>query len=239
MIVRGKANKMTNKSQDKRGRMHLKLFTIALILSIFIFLFGVLLGNYIANQQLSVFKETEEKFLVYLVALEMRDNILAEDNICSTDINDLFEEKVRLGQMLTELERRLGKEDADVMKKKGIYELLEIKTLQNLENIKQKCDKNFDIVLFFYTNKKTDIRGSADGSDDQGKVLDQIVHDTRDSMGRETVFVLSFDVNSNNLATKALMQKYNITEVPSLIINGDNYGYLVKDELELIIQKPN
>ena len=231
--------KVVNKNQDKKGRTHLKLFTLALILSIFIFLFGVLLGNYIATQQLNIFKQTEEKFLVYLTALEMRDSILAEEDLCLTNINDLFEEKVKLGQMLTELERRLGKEDKQVMDKKEIYELLEIKTLQNLENIKQKCDKNFDIILFFYTNKKEDPKGSIYGSDDQGKILDQIVYDTRDSNGKETVFVLVFDANSNNLATKALMQKYNITVVPSLVINGNRYNYTLKDDIELIIQKPS
>jgi len=231
--------KVVNKNQDKKGRTHLKLFTLALILSIFIFLFGVLLGNYIATQQLNIFKQTEEKFLVYLTALEMRDSILAEEDLCLTNINDLFEEKVKLGQMLTELERRLGKEDKQVMDKKEIYELLEIKTLQNLENIKQKCDKNFDIILFFYTNKKEDPKGSIYGGDDQGKILDQIVYDTRDSNGKETVFVLVFDANSNNLATKALMQKYNITVVPSLVINGNRYNYTLKDDIELIIQKPS
>ena len=231
--------KVVNKNQDKKGRTHLKLFTLALILSIFIFLFGVLLGNYIATQQLNIFKQTEEKFLVYLTALEMRDSILAEEDLCLTNINDLFEEKVKLGQMLTELERRLGKEDKQVMDKKEIYELLEIKTLQNLENIKQKCDKNFDIILFFYTNKKEDPKGSIYGGDDQGKILDQIVYDTRDSNGKETVFVLVFDANSNNLATKALMQKYNITAVPSLVINGNRYNYTLKDDIELIIQKPS
>ena len=231
--------KVVNKNQDKKGRTHLKLFTLALILSIFIFLFGVLLGNYIATQQLNIFKQTEEKFLVYLTALEMRDSILAEEDLCLTNIKDLFEEKVKLGQMLTELERRLGKEDKQVMDKKEIYELLEIKTLQNLENIKQKCDKNFDIILFFYTNKKEDPKGSIYGSDDQGKILDQIVYDTRDSNGKETVFVLVFDANSNNLATKALMQKYNITVVPSLVINGNRYNYTLKDDIELIIQKPS
>ena len=231
--------KVVNKNQDKKGRTHLKLFTLALILSIFIFLFGVLLGNYIATQQLNIFKQTEEKFLVYLTALEMRDSILAEEDLCLTNIKDLFEEKVKLGQMLTELERRLGKEDKQVMDKKEIYELLEIKTLQNLENIKQKCDKNFDIILFFYTNKKEDPKGSIYGGDDQGKILDQIVYDTRDSNGKETVFVLVFDANSNNLATKALMQKYNITVVPSLVINGNRYNYTLKDDIELIIQKPS
>ncbi|MBS3073699.1 hypothetical protein J4465_02800 [Candidatus Pacearchaeota archaeon] len=231
--------KVVNKNQDKKGRTHLKLFTLALILSIFIFLFGVLLGNYIATQQLNIFKQTEEKFLVYLTALEMRDSILAEEDLCLTNIKDLFEEKVKLGQMLTELERRLGKEDKQVMDKKEIYELLEIKTLQNLENIKQKCDKNFDIILFFYTNKKEDPKGSIYGGDDQGKILDQIVYDTRDSNGKETVFVLVFDANSNNLATKALMQKYNITAVPSLVINGNRYNYTLKDDIELIIQKPS
>lgn len=232
MITQNKDN------AGKKGRTHLKLFTVALILAICIFLFGVLLGNYIATQQMSIFKETEEKFLVYLMALDMRDKILSEENLCNTDISELFQEKVRLGQMLTELERRLGKENEEVTKKKEIYELLEIKTLENIENIKEKCGKNPDIILFFYTNKKGDSMGSTYGSDDQGKVLDQIVHDTEDEKGRETIFVFSFDINSENLATKALISKYNITEVPNLIINGNKYGYSVKEDIRLIIQKP-
>lgn len=211
------------------------LFIIALVLSIVIFLFGMLLGNYIAMEQLNTFKQTEERLLVDLVALEIRDSVLKED-ICSLSSKDLFEEKQNLGEMLTELERRMGKENQEVLAKKEIYELIEIKTLQNLESIKKECNQNFNTVIFFYTNQKGDERGSADGCEDQGKILDQVVWDHNHQEQGKRVYIFAFDINSQNQATKALMLKYNITSVPELIINGNSYGYSIKEQIEDVVK---
>lgn len=211
------------------------LFIIALVLATVIFLFGMLLGNYIAMTQLNTFKQTEERFLIDLISLDIRDSVLKQD-VCGLSSKDLFEEKQNLGEMLTELERRMGKENQDVLAKKEIYELIEIKTMQDLEEIKQSCNKDFNMVLFFYTNKKGDERGSADGCEDQGKILDQVVWDHNHQGQGKRVYIFAFDINSQNQATKALMLKYNVTQVPELIINGNSYGYSIKEQIEEVIK---
>ncbi len=219
---------------QNRGQGNSWFFIVALILSIIIFFFGMLLGNYIAMTQLNEFRQTEERFLVDLVAIDTRDSILQE-NICSLNTTSLFEEKVALGKMLTDLERRFGKENEEVMAKKEIYELIEIKTLQYIERTKQSCGQDFNIVLFFYTNKKADPLGSVDGCEDEGKVLDQLVYDHNELGQGRAIYVFAFDVNSKNQATKALLLSHNVASVPTLIINGNSYGYLVKSELEELL----
>jgi len=209
-------------------------FIVAFVLSIMVFALGLLLGNYIAMSKLKEFRETEEKFLIDLIAFDVRESILKED-VCKLNIYDLFKEKVALGRMLTRLEERLGKENRDVMAKKEIYELIQIKTLRYLEKIKTECHQDYNIVLFFYTNKKNDPKGSAEGCEDQGKILDQLVYEHNEKNKGKKIYVFSFDVNSQNLATKALMLKYNVTRVPALIINGESYGYLTKTELESLL----
>ena len=206
------------------------IFMLALILAAVIFFFGLLLGNYIAMSKLDDFKQTEERFLVDLIAQGMREEILQE-NICNTSVGELFEVSSTLGNMLTKLERRFGKEDEDVLAKKQIYELLEIKTLQTLEQVKQECDRDFNIVLFFYTNRKNDAKGSDGLSETQGLVLDQLVYEHNEGRG-SNVFVFSFDINSRNQATKALIAKYGVSNVPSLLINEVSYGYLNKVKLD-------
>lgn len=227
--------KIATKPELKKEKSNESLFLIvALIIAAIVFILGLLVGNYIAMSKLSEFKETEERFLVDLVAFEIRESVLKED-VCKLSIEELFEEKVTLGKMLSNLERRLGKENEDVVAKKEIYELIEIKTLQYLKNIKEECNQEYNIVLFFYTNKKGDPKGSVDGCEDQGKVLDQIVYEHNDQGKGKPIYVFSFDINSKNLATNALILKYNVTSVPTLIINEESYGYLVKAELEELL----
>ena len=210
------------------------IFIATLIFSVVIFFFGLLLGNYIANSKLSEFKQTEERFIIDLVSFDVRESILNE-NVCKLDMSELFEERTALGKMMTELEKRMGKENEDVVAKKEIYELIEIKTLQYLEKIKTECGGDFNIVLFFYTNRKNDTLGNAYGCEDQGKILDQIVYDREHSQANK-IYVFVFDANSRNIATESLMEKYRIEEVPSLVINSQVYGYMVKDEIESILK---
>lgn len=211
------------------------IFIAALVLSIVMFVFGMLLGNYIANSKLSEFRQTEEHFIIDLVSFETKESVLNE-NVCKLDMSELFEEKITLGKMMTELEKRMGKENEDVIAKKEIYELIEIKTLQYMERIKTECGDDFNIVLLFYTNRKGDTLGSVDGCEDQGKILDQIVYDREHSEGANKVYVFVFDANSRNMATEALIEKYGITSVPSLVINGKAYGYMIKEDIESLLE---
>ena len=212
-----------------------KLLIAAIIAAVILFIFGFLLGNYIVNNRMESFKQTEETFLVHLIGLEMRDQVLNSSDICSLDSNEVWSEKVDLGNMLSSLEVRLGKENPDVLLEKEVYELIEIRTLSLVKEIKDNCHEDFSIILFFYTNKANDPKGSVGGSDDQGIILDNIVSVHNYQGQGKKVYVFAFDINSKNPATRALVSKYDVEKVPTLMINGDKYGYLVQSQIEELV----
>jgi len=178
------------------------LLISSLILAIVIFLLGFLLGNYIAGSRLEKFKESEEMLLYNIIGLEVRESML--NDICQINDNDLWKEKVELGRMLTSLERKKGKESEEVLRTKEIYEIIEIKSIIFLEKIKEECNENFSIILFFYSNKpKFSLI-----SEDQGMILDTIVYQHNEKKEE-----------SQNPASRFLKAKYNITEGPSIVIN--------------------
>jgi hypothetical protein len=216
----------------KETRQTSKLMVAALIATVALFLLGFFLGNYIASSRIEQFRQGEEKLLSSIMGLEVRDQIIGNESICNLNWDDIWGTKVSLGDTLTTLEKRLGKENPDVMLQKEMYELIEIKTLMMVQNIKDNCHEDFNIVLFFYTNKKNDLKGSAAGSEDQGLILDQIVFAHNNEGEGRKVHVFAFDINSENPATRALIAKYGITKVPTLIINGQAFSYTIKEDLE-------
>lgn len=228
-----KRRKMKEVKEETRSTS--KLMIAAVIAAIILFIFGLLLGNYIVSSRLAAFQQSEQKLLITLIGLEVRDQVLNDEEVCNLDWSDVWKEKVELGKMLSSLEVRLGKENPEVVLRKEAYELIEIKTLYLIQNIKDNCHEDFDIILFFYTNKVNDPMGSVGGSEDQGLVLDQIVFDHNELGIGKSVHVFAFDVNSDNPATQAMVAKYSINKVPTLIINGEKYGYLVKGDIERLV----
>ncbi|MEM4703235.1 MAG: hypothetical protein QXP53_02010 [Candidatus Pacearchaeota archaeon] len=218
------------RKETKRSNKFLIASSIATMI---IFILGLLLGNYLATSRIERFQETEEMFLIQLLALESRDYFI--ENFCSSNWQDILDKKISLGQMLTVLEKRLGKDSPKLKNKKEIYELIEIKILELLEKTKKECHEDFNIILFFYTNKKNDPLGSVAGSEDQGLILDQVSQYHNEKKTGRKVYILVFDINSINSASIALRQKYNITKAPSLVINGKTFGYLTKDEIEELL----
>jgi hypothetical protein len=232
-MVITKKDKMKEVANETRQTS--KVLIAALVASLALFLLGFFLGNYVASSRIEQFRQGEEKLLSNIMGLEVRDQVIGNESVCNLNWDDVWAAKVSLGDTLTALEKRLGKENPDVMVQKEMYELIEIKTLMMVQNIKDTCHEDFDIVLFFYTNKKNDVMGSAAGSEDQGMVLDQTVFAHNNEGQGKKVHVFVFDVNSENPATKALLVKYGITEAPTLVINGESYPYTVKEELEKVL----
>jgi len=223
------------KEVAKETRQTSKLLVAALVASLALFLLGFFLGNYVASSRIEQFRQGEEKLLSTIIGLEVRDQVIGNESVCNLNWDDIWAAKVSLGDTLNALEKRLGKENPDVMIQKEMYELIEIKTLMTVQNIKDTCHEDFDVVLFFYTNKKDDPKGLASGSEDQGLILDQIVFAHNNEGKGKKVHVFAFDVNSDNPATKALIAKYEIDKVPALVINGEKYSYTVTADLEKLL----
>ncbi|PIN92197.1 hypothetical protein COX99_03170 [Candidatus Pacearchaeota archaeon CG_4_10_14_0_2_um_filter_31_10] len=195
----------------KGGR---NIFIIALIITIVLFSLGFLLGNYIAGSMIKKFQTEEEKLFFSLIALDVKQEMV--ENVCEIKDYDLWKEKEELGTMLTDLEQKLGKDNEEVLAKKELYEIVEIKTLLLLNKMKSECNKDFNMILFFYTNEKN-VNGQQ--SESEGHVLDTIVHEYNEEKDDKRVYIFTFSMETKNSASLALKTKYNITEFPSLVVN--------------------
>ncbi|MEM1535108.1 MAG: hypothetical protein QXE64_02305 [Candidatus Pacearchaeota archaeon] len=206
------------------------LIIFSLILAIIILLLGFLLGNYIASLRLESFKESEEMLLYNIIGLEVRERMLSD--LCEINEDELWKEKVELGRKLTALERKKGKNDKEVLRTKEIYEIIEIKTMMFLEKIKDECNKNFSIILFFYSNRE-----NSSASEDQGKILDTIVYEYNERKKGSPVYVFAFSFESKNPASRFLRAKYGIKQVPSLVVDDVVLeGYQEKQNIKELLK---
>lgn len=201
-----------------------KIIFLALFLALITFLLGFLFSNWIYTVKFEEYRIFSENLLASLIGLETIKQM--ELDLCNLSEADLIESKVKLGKMLTALESRKGKSNVEVLSLKEIYEIIEIKTLMFLEEFEEKCQKKFNLILFFYSNFKNYTL-----SMDQGVILDTLVNEF-EKQGKK-IYVFSFSFETTNPASKFLRKIYNITQVPSLVINEKIFkGFQNKNKIK-------
>ncbi len=207
-----------------------KILLVSLIITILIFLAGLLLGLSLDDTRISdIVNNLNQNELNRESYLVEQDFIkVAGGNICDLSrprINELSTELAKLGQLLTRYESKgiLKASEYEYLKRK--YFLLEIKTYTLFTNLRKECDYNFTTVLFFYDQDHQD-------SLNQGYVLDSFVQNGKN------VHIFSFDRNFKEQAIGTLIIHYNVTQAPTLVLNNEiiKEGLTSVDELKTIIK---
>jgi hypothetical protein len=103
-----------------------------------------------------------------------------------------------------------------------------IKNWVSIEKSKQICELNYSTILYFYTNPNDCPRCS-----EQGNILDAI----RIYYNNE-ILIFPLDANLELDAVDILINVYNVTKYPSLVINGETHlGYLDYPALKDILDE--
>jgi hypothetical protein len=221
---------MVSQGQVKRKISFSSYFAI-LSFTILIFLLGTLFGNFIAGIESKSLSFNQQNLIIELDALDLKSTLINE-GMCNFSLKEILDERSTLGANLEALETRIGKTDEQIILQKQIYELVELKTFLLLDKYSMQCNKNYTIILFFYTNKEKDSKGRIEASDDQGYILSQLNREYLDK-----VHIFSFDINLKNPAVDTLIEKYQIQNVPALVINNALYGYKTLAELKELVNK--
>ena len=196
-----------------------------------VLIIGIFIGWQFTNYKFRNFQYEQEKLNLLIVGLDLKETLYSGQG-CNIDIDKLMEDKIRVGGDVGLLEERLGKENKDVLLKKELYQLVEVKTILLLNKLDDNCEIKYNIIIFFYSNDEDDER-SFKQSRDQGYILDNLY-----SRNKENVAVFSFDVNNKNPALIAFREGYKINKAPAIIINGKVYeGMRGLTELESFIKK--
>jgi len=207
-------------------------FIISAILTVAIFLTGVMLGwsldSYKENDVLNDLKFNELDLQSYFLEQNLLNRYGGDAcKVLQSRIGHLRYTMYKIGSKLpTEKEKTLGSGmDLDYLKRK--YTLSEIQLFLLIEEMRNKCNSNYIPILFFYTKDNEESRR-------QGYVLDLI------DKKYDNVVVLSFDKDYiDEPLINTLTSHYQINSTSTIVIAEKiiKRGFVSVGELRSIIEE--
>ncbi|MEM3113278.1 MAG: hypothetical protein QXI33_02530 [Candidatus Pacearchaeota archaeon] len=132
-------------------------------------------------------------------------------DICSDDSYKRVSEDLGFqGRIIDDLEKKFGKNDAQVLLRKKFYTLVLLEHFEFVNERNRECDTNIHTILFFYSNKEEYGRKS----ENIGRILGYISEQYGD------LVIYSFDTDLDSPLVSMLKDKYNIERPVELIIDG-------------------
>ena len=196
-----------------------------LLLTIIIFSFGILVGNYNTSQKFNKVIGLSESLRIENQGVEVIHDILKE-NLCEgDDVLYLNDDLYKLSERLAYMESTLGTDNEQVKSLKNEYFIIEARHWTLAKNRAEEClidakGMNNTIVLYFYGND-----GVCPRCLEQGAVLTYLREKYKG------VKVYSFDIDADSTVVNVLKKLYDIDGVPGLVINDlTHVGYLDADD---------
>jgi len=201
-----------------------KYFSVFLI-TFLIFVIGILLSQTISSKSSKEILKTQKQVKNYILSLNLQSDI-ASEYICRVNVFDLTKEKLNLGQQIEILEKNLGKENEIVRDLKQDYSLLSIRQWLLVKQVREKCNRNINIILFFYSNTN-----NSSESESQGYVLDYLYEKEP-----EDIVIYAFDMDEDNPALDTIKSIYGIEVAPSVVVNERLFsGFQSKGRIEMLL----
>jgi len=203
-----------------KHRVDWNFYIIAFLITSVIFFIGIYLGLLLNEakvksitldiESLNRMKEIQGTNILLLETIGEKKCIALE-----TYINNIIPEIEKLGGRVAYYEasadsKRYNVEEYYQLKKDYILLLIKYWTL--IKKLEIECNQNIPDILYFYSNKK------CKDCKKQGIILDKLKKENPE------ILVFSIDTDLNLSTVDILTSAYNITEVPSLLINGKPYN---------------
>lgn len=185
---------------------------LAFILGTLIFCSVFLLGYTISYYKMQATSLAQEDLRYQLLSFQIEDE-LAGENCQTFNPNRFASEMDRIGSIISLLEERLGKNNAQVLNQKKIYSLLEARHFLYVKKHNVNCNNSVPIILFFYSN----LNGYKDEGNRMGYMLTTLKNED------PTVMIYSFDYDLDSGVTDLIKEQYNITSPDKLVINEVTY----------------
>tara|TARA_Y100000310_G_scaffold344773_1_gene459387 strand:- start:839 stop:1540 length:702 start_codon:yes stop_codon:yes gene_type:complete len=207
-------------------KFYLKRHTIALVITLFIFIVGILIGLRVGEMRLDFTKQDIERQQTEYESLQMQLLYLTgqEQKSCDVLLNSLERNIFDLENSRAKLENYVESNDKssfDVVKRD--YMLTEIRYWLLAKEAKKVCPNDVMSILFFYERDEL-----CDDCSAQGYILTYL----KDTFG-ENLLVFSLDVGFGEPMVQILKENYGLEMLPAVVVEDHVFQGLVKKE-ELI-----
>jgi hypothetical protein len=208
-------------SGDKMFNSQKNVFWEALLVTIFIFGIGIILGvileNWRYNQVDSLYQEAE----IELLDLRLQNELYAQGNFdCSSAIeeNNKFADKIyNEAKILDRYEQASELTNKIVLQHKK-YDILRAMVFLNALEIKKNCNLTYNTVLYFYkyNNPRLDLAAKQN-------VFSRLLTELKQTQGSNILLVpMAADNEISSINTILGMYNISVNELPVIIINGKN-----------------
>lgn len=195
---------------EEKRPIFLKRIILAFIIATIIFSAGFLFSYSLVYSKYQSVSISQEKIKYDLLSLQLEEKLIISS--CSFfDPYKISQELDNSGNMINIIEKRLGKNNAEVIEQKKFYSLIEIQHFILVQEHNIKCNNTIPTILFFYSNTHEYI----DNADRIGYILSSLKNENNNIM------IYSFDYNVDLRLIDILKKKYNVTKPNSLVINGE------------------
>jgi len=187
-------------------------YLLAFIIGTLVFILGFVITysvSYFQYDRISDFQDITS----YSIFSDKLGYEIFNKDICSfNNFKEISEGLGYQGRVIDDLERRLGKDNKDVLFRKRFYTLVELEHLEFINKMNKECKRSIPTILFFYSNEENDLSTS----EDAGKLLD-----TLSSRHRELI-IYSFDVNLDSELIDNLKDEYEVYKTPFAVVNQES-----------------
>ena len=137
---------------------------------------------------------------------------LFDEQTCTIEsFNKISSDLSFQGKIIDDLEKKLGKDDENVLFRKKFYTLIELEHFEFINLINERCGRDIKTILFFYSNLRSDL----ETSEEVGRLLTVAYN------RNENLMIYSFDINLHSDLIEKLKEVYDIEKSPTLIINRE------------------
>jgi hypothetical protein len=208
--------------------MALQKYILVFIITAAIFATAFYVATRLDSRRLADIRATQESVSIDILSSETQFALLgnldcktiSENPILSTELNSL-------ASRLSVAEENLGATNAEVIRLKKQYSLLQIKDYILMQQVSRKCNIKPVFVLYFYSNQ-----GNCSECGPAGDVLTYL------RTQYPGLRVYSFDYNLDLSAVRTLISLRGLQgQLPALVINDRPpvYGFKTFEEIQTLI----
>lgn len=210
---------------EVKRRISKEKYILAFIFSSLIFVVGVFVGSLLSNERVNYLKDVAYKQQLDYESLELQSlyvsSVELKNESCSAfrKILDKSLNDVAQAQSKVELYMR-QREDNRYNDIKREYSMAQIRYLLLDKRVREICKFDTVSILYFYSDKQ------CQDCSPQATVLTYLKEKIKDKL-----LIFSLDVDFSEEPLIDLFEaKYNVTEVPSIVINETFYSGLMNKE---------
>ncbi len=208
--------------REMRGK-----YLITFLLTASVFALGIFLGIIMSDYKITKIYGYERELMNNFLRQNLQSELM-ENDVCNFSNSGLVSQELfKVGDRLDALEKDLGKDHQEVISLKKYYILLEVKDYLFFKKVNEKCNGEFILNLFFYSNDPK----KCEKCEDQGFVLSYA------RAKNDNIRTYSFDVDLGLDVVNYLADYHKIENVPSVVFYDKVYtGFLDTEKVESIIK---